>query len=229
MSTIAAREPKDLVFGIILVAAMVLAGGGVSRAEAPSPSGSTTSPGTTLESLFHELAKSPGIQARFAERKELALLKVPLESAGVVYFSPPGLLARHTESPVRSSLYLDDRHLTVVEDGRKRTLDLQASAFVAALAGSFVDVLRGDRAAVQRRFAMKFDPTTEGWQLTLSPRSIDLRKAIRELRFTGKGIEVQTMTLLETNGDRSITTFTQVDPARRFTPDERARLLFPAK
>ena len=45
-----------------------------------------------------------------------------------------------------------------------------------------------------------------------------------ELEFVGTGLIISEMTLREGNGDRTVTSFTQVSISRRFGDEERGRV-----
>jgi hypothetical protein len=47
-------------------------------------------PALTLVELMRRMATTSGVEARFRERKELALLAAPLVTHGALYFVPPG-------------------------------------------------------------------------------------------------------------------------------------------
>ena len=61
-------------------------------------------------------------------------------------------------------------------------------------------------------------------QRRLRPRSGPVQRAFRDIVLRGRGFVLERMAIRETNGDETVTTFTEVDDARRYTPDELARL-----
>ena len=64
------------------------------------------------------------------------------------------------------------------------------------------------------------------WRLLLRPKVAPLNKVVKTLELTGSGLVVRTMRMLENDGDETVTTFSHVDAARRFTATERAALFF---
>ena len=64
------------------------------------------------------------------------------------------------------------------------------------------------------------------WRLQLRPKVAPLNKVVKVLELAGSGLVVRTMRMLENDGDETVTTFSQVDAARRFSPAERAALFF---
>src|SRR5690606_27474818 len=146
---------------------------------APGMAAATESSNRELERLLEGLRKSSGMAARFVEEKHIALLKAPLRSAGALYFSSPETLARHVEKPKRSVLLLSGTKLRMADDEGSRTVDLAKSPALAALVQSFVQVLRGDRAALDKHYrvelgrpaAEKEEGSKKAWQLRLTPLS----------------------------------------------------------
>src|SRR5262249_31687951 len=49
---------------------------------------------------------TPGVEARFLERREIALLSEPLETRGTIVFVPPDRLVRTTSEPSQTRLVI---------------------------------------------------------------------------------------------------------------------------
>ncbi|MDP1636456.1 MAG: outer membrane lipoprotein carrier protein LolA, partial [Gallionellaceae bacterium] len=93
-----------------------------------------------LPQLMQSLAQVKQSQARFVEKKHLAVLDVPLTSSGTLSFSAPGHLEKHTLEPRDESLVLDAGVLTIENRARniKHTLVVQQYPAVWA----FVESIR---------------------------------------------------------------------------------------
>ncbi len=178
----------------------------------------------TLEGLMKRLQEVPGISASFREQKHIALLASPLSSEGTLFFSPPGKLLRRTERPRPSDVLIDQDRLYLRQGQRTQEVDLGSNPVVRAFVGSFLKLFRGDRAALEALYKVRFSPQKKGWELTLVPRSAPINKIIKEMRFGGRGVVVDKLEILETNGDRSVTTFSNVNAARVFDKAEREQL-----
>jgi outer membrane lipoprotein-sorting protein len=212
--------------------------------EAPADaawSGSAASPETALgaaprierlDELLALFRKSTGWSARFVEEKHIALLKAPLTSEGMLYYLPTDRLARHVEKPKPSRLLLEGDRVTVADAGGSRTLDLSRSPALAALVQSFVQVLRGDRQALDAHYDVAFRaPAADGkgetdgrWSVVLKPRSEKLAKMVQSIEVSGVGERLEGLVVVEASGDRSVTRFSDVRTNRRFTEEERKRL-----
>ena len=189
-----------------------------ARAEPPAeaPKGAPT-----LEQLLVAFKASPGLEARFTEKRVMALLAAPLTSEGVLYFSPPGLLARHVTKPTVSFQVIEPHRVRFGDNSKIETIDLAQRPQVKSFVETFVSILAGDKAALERSYEVRFAALPEGrWRLTLVPRLAPVDKVIATVTLEGQGIVVSQMRLLEVEGDETLTTFTQVDAARRFTEAE---------
>jgi outer membrane lipoprotein-sorting protein len=226
-------EPQRLqrrrLLGSAVGAALGLAMVGPLLSALPRSAAAAEADALTLDRLLEEFRKSPGFSARFAEEKHIALLKAPLKSEGALYFLPKDKLARHVEQPKRSVLLLDGHVLRVADGDGVRRLDLAQSPALAALVQSFAHVLGGDRVALDRNFLVDFkgEQGSAGfqarWQLRLRPRGEPLSRMVTSLEVTGKGKGMTSLVVEEPSGDRSITRFTEVQPQRRFSDEERKR------
>lgn len=184
-----------------------------------------------LEDVLALFRKSTGWSARFVEEKHIALLKAPLTSQGMLYYLPTDRLARHVDKPKPSRLLLDGDRVTVADEGGSRTLDLSRSPALAALVQSFVQVLRGDRQALDANYEVEFRaPAAEAkgeaqrWSVVLKPRSDKLAKMVRSLEVSGVGERVEGLVVVEASGDRSVTRFSEVRTNRRFSEEEQKRI-----
>ena len=95
---------------------------------------------------------------------------------------------------------------------------------------SFVMVLTGNRAGLEKLFAMTFAPTgkgsgdSAGWRLTLVPRVAPMNKVIKDIVLQGDGIAIRQLEVRESSGDWTRTTFSDIDVNRRYTPAEQAKI-----
>jgi hypothetical protein len=163
----------------------------------------------------------PGMSASFREEKHIALLAKPLVSEGTVHYAPPGRLVRHTHAPSTSTVLLSQGTLRFGDGTTQETVDLAANPPLRAFVESFLHLLSGDRAALERAFAIELRPGAgAAWEMTLRPKSAPLDKVIRRMTFAGDGVGLTRMRILEASGDEALTTFTAVDTQRRYTPAE---------
>jgi hypothetical protein len=178
-----------------------------------------------LDELLSEFKRSPGLFAHFHEEKHLAMLDAPLVTEGTIHFSPPGRLARRAERPVASTLLIDGDKLQFGDAAGGQSMDLATNPVARLFVDSFVTLLAGDRAGLERIFKVALAGRPGGgWVLTLVPRVAPMDKVIKDMSLRGDGLALREMDVRETSGDWTHTSFTDVDVNRRYTPAELARI-----
>jgi outer membrane lipoprotein-sorting protein len=195
-----------------------------SRARA-EPVATSPAHGKALDTLLANLAKSPGLFAKFHEERSIALLVAPLKSDGTLHFARKHGLARHTLSPSKQSVLLADDTLSFWDGKRTETVQLRSAPGLRAFADGFRMILGADRKGLEKNFRLRLEGAPEAaWTLQLAPIDAQLAKMVRGIEVTGQGIVLQKLVVRETNGDTTTTTFHDVDTAKTYTPDEAARV-----
>ncbi|HZN38203.1 MAG TPA: outer membrane lipoprotein carrier protein LolA [Planctomycetota bacterium] len=182
--------------------------------------------------LFRTFAATTGLEARFEEDKHLALLALPLQSKGRLYFfrpdrTQPGYLARIVESPEPSSVLITPTELRLQNRDGTEVVDLKRSDKVRNFITSLVRVFAGDEATLTKSYTIQFahaENNATGWKLTLMPRDKPLNQMLKSLTLTGEGEAVVQIEVQEPNGDRTVTRIVAADPARKFDAAEQKRL-----
>jgi len=202
--------------GAAVAALVVLGLGGALGAEAQAPS---------LDALFASLRAVSGMECRFHEEKQIALLFTPIVTEGTLHYARPGRLARRTTSPAGQVVLVDGDTLRMRDGEHVETIDLGAQPVVRAFVDTFARLLDGDRAALERSYRLDFAAGQGArWTLTLVPRAAPLDRFLREMRFEGEGSALSRMVMTEVSGDVTTTSFTAVDTARRYGAGETARI-----
>ncbi|MBW2232327.1 MAG: outer membrane lipoprotein carrier protein LolA [Deltaproteobacteria bacterium] len=202
---------------IALVAAVIFTGGAADRGASADPS--TAPAPETLEALMAHFARSGGVRARFDETRTLSILTVPIETEGFLYFSPPDRLARVTTHPGASTVVVHGTRVVFEGETGRHELDLASSDIARGLVGNLMVMLRGDLAELRARYAITYEAEGERWQLDLVPRSRDLRALVELVRVTGVGERLMGMETRETNGDATVTRFSEVESGLDFDAD----------
>ena len=192
-----------------LVAALVLLAPRIARAD-------------ELDTLMKQLSALPGLEARFTEEKHITLLAAPLTTEGMIRFSPPSMLARETTKPTASRVVIVKDRLFFDDGKNSQEIDVGNNPVVRAFVNSFVLLLAGDRAGLEQTFTMKLSPGPP-WELELRPKSAPISNIIVRMLVQGRGVEVQKLILEEASGDRTVTSFLDVDAKRRFSDAEKQK------
>ena len=156
-----------------------------------------------VAALMEVLAGNPGGRVRFVETRHISLLDGTLESRGELVFVPPDRLERHTEAPQRESMVLAGGTLSLERGGRSHTLRLRDYPEVAALIDSIRATLAGDRAALERHYALSVGGSAAAWTLDLLPHDSELARIVLRISMAGEGAHVSRVDILQADGDRS--------------------------
>lgn len=181
-------------------------------------------PALTIDALMARFGKMPGLEARFHEEKTISLLALPLVSEGTLHFAPPARLVRHTLGPDGMTLLIDGDTLSFGDESDQEQIDLDANPAVRDYVESFLRLLKGDREELDRLWRMELTGRTDAWRLTLHPIIESIRRTLRSMTFEGRGSRIERMVIVETTGDESVTTFSEINPERSYNPAELERI-----
>ena len=213
--------------GVATLGALGPARGAEFAPDAPAPE--PASQDDAIDALMARLRAVPGLSARFTETKTIGLLAVPLINEGTLHYQPPGHLLRTIETPHRSQVLLVADAIWVREGGKSEQIDLAAHPTARAFVGSFRSLLAGDREALARHFELELhrDDEHESWTLHLRPRTEAMTRIVTRMKISGHREIVDRIVIEEATGDISDTRFADVDPKRRYSAQEAARLFAP--
>jgi hypothetical protein len=203
-----------------------MSGAGIS----PIALAEATAPGSidSLAALLGGFRALQGLEAHFVEEKHLGLLAAPLKTEGVLYFDPPGRMARHATVP-RSQVLVVTPTRVVMQDGPSvEVIDLEKKPVVRLYVESFVKILAGDQVALERLYQIRWHltgrATDPDWEMVLVPRIAPMSQTVKAVEVRGQGLTLTRMRVSELNGDETVTSFSQVRIDRRFTEAERQKL-----
>ena len=161
-----------------------------------------------VDELMQSLAATRSGHASFVEVKSIAMLDKPVESSGELFYTAPDRLEKRTLKPKPESMLLDKDKLIVEQRGKKRTLALQNYPEVAAFIDSIRGTLAGDRKALERTYTLDMAGEEKNWNLTLLPIEDKLKKVVAKISIAGSENVVQTIDILQADGDSSRMTIT---------------------
>ena len=186
----------------------------IPSGKAANGSNEDTRAPTDLDSLMELFAASGGVRARFKESRHLSILTDPIDTDGFLYFAPPDRLARHVNRPGRSRVVVEAGRVSFGDETGQGTFDVSNSVVAQTLVGNLMVVFRGDLELLRVRHSISFHRIGRnggGWTLELEPRSPIVRGIIERVRFTGAGRELTAMETFESNGDRTIMRFSDIE------------------
>lgn len=153
--------------------------------------------------LMETLSRTRSSEARFVERKFIALLDQPVESSGELSYVAPDRLEKRTLKPKAESMILDGNTLTLERGGRKRSLPLSDYPEVGAFVESIRGTLSGDYSALQRSYGIALEGNASRWVLTLTPNAPRMAQIVQKIRIAGSQGEVTSIEVFQADGDRS--------------------------
>ena len=157
-----------------------------------------------LAALMAILRAHPPGRAHFDETKTVSILDRPLESSGELVFTPPDRLEKHQMSPGDERVVADRDRLVVERAGRRPVIDFQEHPEVAVLIESIRGTLAGDRASLERLYALTLSGGERSWRLVLVPRDPALQSLVAKVAIEGSGASVQRVEIEQADGDRSL-------------------------
>jgi len=154
--------------------------------------------------LMDDLARHKGGRARFVETKYLALLDKPVIATGEMTYVAPDRLEKRTLTPKPETMLLDKDTLSIERDKRKLSINLanqpEALAFVDSIRGT----LSGNRAALEKNYALHLAGNPDKWVLTLLPSDQKIATLVLRITVSGTKNQIRSIEYLQADGDRSV-------------------------
>jgi hypothetical protein len=167
-----------------------------------------------VSKLMQSLASQKGGQARFVERKFIALLDKPVVSSGELAFTAPDRLEKRTLLP-KPELFSLDRDTLRMERGRQKyTLRLSDYPEVMAFVDSIRGTLAGDQKKLERSYALRLSGSPESWSLMLLPSDQRIAAHVLRIVISGTRHQVHTIEYLQADGDRAVMSIEPVPPVK---------------
>lgn len=166
---------------------------------------------TDLVRVLEALGRTPHAQARFVERRHMAILDAPLASNGTLAFEAPGRLEKHVLKPTEARYVVAGNVLTVEQpdnEGR-RSYALSQHPVLWGFVEAFRATLAGDLKTLQQFYMVTFLGAPSRWQLTLDPLHADMQKLVARIHIRGTHAAIDTIEVIERGGDRSVMTITR--------------------
>ena len=166
----------------------------------------------TLDDLMHTLAQRGPENARFVEKKYLAVLdNKPIESSGELRYAPPNRIEKKTLKPKPESLIVEGDQAIVERNGQRMTLRLSAYPDIAPFVDSIRGTLAGDRNSLERVYRLELSGDAERWTLLMLPSDQKLATIVQRIDVAGNRDQVRSIAILQGDGDRSVMTIDRID------------------
>ena len=219
--SILARTFRPLCMLALAAGLPVLAGAAASLS---APTSAVAAQAVTVDELLAGFAKMPGLYAEFRQESYFGLLAEPLVDTGTIHYAD-GKLVRRTQSPTPSVVIMDDKGIEYGDGRTVERIDLEGKPAVKQFVDAFTRIFAGDRKGLDAIYRVEFTPGEgRSWTLTLVPKVEPMSQIIAKVIVSGSELEIATMRVVETGGDETVTHFSKVDTARKYTKAEKQSL-----
>jgi len=156
-----------------------------------------------VDQLMGELAQHKGGRAKFVEKRTLAVLDRPLIATGEMIYTAPDRLEKRTLTPQPETMLLDKDRLSLERGKRKLSINLSSQPEAQAFVDSIRNTLSGNRAALEKSYALQLSGNNDDWVLTLSPSEPKIAALLQRITVSGAKDQIRTIEYLLADGDRS--------------------------
>lgn len=152
---------------------------------------------------------------QFQQTKRIAILSKPLVSAGYLLVSDAHGMVWQTSEPLKGTIVIKngslkqfnkhDQAVSAPANTNQKSSQLITSTFLAILAGDF--------AQLERNFSAELICDEEQWQIKLQAKHDDMQRLLTDITIIGNS-SIQQLIFSEANGDSTELVFTPLnDPA----------------
>ncbi len=168
-----------------------------------------------------QLAEAEVVRARYVEEKTLTILRRPLRSEGRLVFCAGRGVHRVMTTPFDKEWFITSTGITQHHpDGETEQIDFAAMPMARAFAGAFLHIASGDVPQLRKDFRLYFRGDDEDWTMGFVPLGEPLDAVIESMVLTGRGALLQSLVVVETNGDTTRTTFHEATIGPPLSPAE---------
>jgi outer membrane lipoprotein-sorting protein len=159
-----------------------------------------------LLDVMQRLSNVKSAKADFVETRYLKLLNAPVQSTGVLTYTAPDKFEKHSLKPIEEKMTIH-KHLVTLEDpakGRKNTITPASFPALSALIDAMRGALSGNGNLLAETFKVKIDGSANAWRLLLVPKEAAQYAYIHKITILGKSDNVDSIEVLQADGDRSV-------------------------
>jgi outer membrane lipoprotein-sorting protein len=154
-----------------------------------------------VQALMQRLGRVERVEVVYQERVESGLIDTAIGTRGNLVYEAPDRIRRISDDG--DGFALDRDRIRLIGDGRiTGELNVAEIEPLAALVGALRATFAGDLAALQADYRLDYGTTEQAWNLDLAPRGMALSPLFQRIRIIGNGATIETIEMLEANGDR---------------------------
>ena len=154
-----------------------------------------------VDALLGSLARDPPQTIPFVEARASPLLEREITLEGTLEYLGRGKLTRNVTAPYVERTVIDGESVRIRREGRnERGFSLEHAPALGGFLAGLAAILSGDRATLEREFEISSAGTADDWQLTLVPRSREVRERVGRIRLRGADDSARCIVTMSTDG-----------------------------
>jgi outer membrane lipoprotein-sorting protein len=154
-----------------------------------------------VQILMRLLGRVERVEIAYQERVESGLIDTAIDTRGNLAYQAPDRIRRISDDDDGFALE-GDRMQLIRGNQVVDALIVSEIKPLAALVGALRATFAGDLAALQTDYRLDYSATEQAWTLDLAPRGMGLSPLFQRIRIIGAGATIETIEMLEANGDR---------------------------
>jgi hypothetical protein len=159
---------------------------------APAPAAAESPQPVDAGWILAKLARPVPSRTGFVELRDSKLLKAPLRIAGEYRRPDADTLVREVRAPYAETTTIHAGEVSIARAGKSpRSFALSRAPELAGLQASFGALLSGDRAQLERHYALASQGSRERWTLVLVPRDAAMAAKVQAIALYGRGAELR--------------------------------------
>lgn len=151
--------------------------------------------------ILARLARPAPTRTDFVELRGSPLLKAPLRIEGEYQRPDEDTLVRAVRAPYVETTTIRGGEASIARGGKTRHFSLSRAPELQGLQASFGAMLSGNRAELERHYAIDAEGTRAHWSLQLVPRDKALAAKVRDIVLYGRGAELRCIETRPVKGD----------------------------
>lgn len=156
--------------------------------------------------LLAHMAQTPPVATPFIQVSYRGVLSRPLVVSGTMRWLGGDRLERDIDTPFKAVAKVGDGELSVQRgSGEVHRMPLAQAPQAGAMLAGFRALLGGDASALEQDFTLVAQGGDARWVVTLTPRTEALKRQMQSIVIDGRGHEPRCLTVVDANGDSSIT------------------------
>jgi hypothetical protein len=159
---------------------------------APAPAAAESPQPVDAGWILAKLARPVPSRTGFVELRDSKLLKAPLRIAGEYRRPDADTLVREVRAPYAETTTIHAGEVSIARAGKSpRSFALSRAPELAGLQASFGALLSGDRAQLERHYALASQGSRARWTLVLVPRDAAMAAKVQAIALYGRGAELR--------------------------------------